>query len=165
MSSLYDLVGERLALQNKLESLDFDAETIADTLEGDSLAIQSKIEDYAYVITNMESNATSLSAEIKRLQAREKAFHARVQSIKDWLMMNMQAAEITKISSAYFTIALQNNPVSVVIENEALISDRYKTLPAPPVPQISKTLIKDAIERGEIVIGAHLEKKQRVVIK
>ncbi len=43
MSTLFELVGERLALQNKLEELNFDEQTIADTLEGDSLAIQKKI--------------------------------------------------------------------------------------------------------------------------
>src|SRR3990167_6669547 len=74
MSSLYELIGERLALQNKLQEQDFDEQTILDTLEGDSVAIQKKIEDYCYVIRNMESLPAELKAEEQRLAIRRKVW-------------------------------------------------------------------------------------------
>lgn len=165
MSSLYELVGDRLALQNKLEELDFDAETIADTLEGDSLAIQAKIESYAFVIRNMEALPDAIKAEEKRLAERRKAIEKRVESIKEWLFVNMQTAGISKIESPVFTISLQNNPVSVVIDDESIIPADYFVQPEPPVPALSKALIKQAIADGYTVAGAHLEQKQRLVIK
>jgi Siphovirus Gp157 len=165
MSSLYELVGDRLALQNKLEELDFDAETIADTLEGDSLAIQAKIESYAFVIRNMEALPDVIKAEEKRLAERRKAIEKRVESIKDWLFVNMQTAGISKIESPVFTISLQNNPASVVIDDESLIPADYFVQPDPPAPSLSKALIKQAIADGYTVAGAHVEQKQRLVIK
>ena len=165
MSSLYELVVDRLALQNKLEELDFDAETIADTLEGDSLAIQAKIESYAFVIRNMEALPDVIKAEEKRLAERRKAIEKRVESIKDWLFVNMQTAGISKIESPVFTISLQNNPASVVIDDESLIPADYFVQPDPPAPSLSKALIKQAIADGYTVAGAHVEQKQRLVIK
>ena len=53
--SLYQLTGDRLALRNKLESMDFDTETIQDTLEAESTEIQLKIESYGFVIKEMEA--------------------------------------------------------------------------------------------------------------
>ena len=165
MTSLYNLVGERLALQNKLEELDFDQQTILDTLEGDSVAIQAKIEDYAFIIRNMESLPEQMKAEEKRLSDRRKAIENRVQRIKDWLLVNMQQAGITKIESPVFTVALQNNPASVIIDDESLIDDGFKRMPDPLPLVVDKKLIKMAIDAGQEVNGAHIEVKQRLVIK
>lgn len=165
MTTLYDLVGERLALQNKLEELNFDEVTIADTLEGESTAIQQKIEDYAYVIRNMEALPEQIKAEEKRLADRRKAIEKRVEHIKNWLLVNMQQAGITKIESPVFTVALQNNPASVIIDDESLIDDGFKRLPEPLPLVVDKKLIKMAIDAGQEVPGAHIEVKQRLVIK
>lgn len=165
MSSLYQLVGERLALQNKLEALDFDVDTIADTLEGDSLAIQSKIETYAYIITNMEALPCAMKEEEKRLADRRKAVEKRIENIKNWLLINMQHANINKITTPVFTIALQSNPASVIVDDETLIPADFFIQPAPTPPALDKAMIKRAIYSGLDVPGARLEFKQRIVIK
>lgn len=165
MTSLYNLVGERLALQNKLEALDFDADTIADTLEGDSLSIQNKIESYCYVITNMEALPSAMKEEEKRLADRRKAVEKRIENIKNWLLINMQHAGISRIESPVFTVALQNNPASVIIDDEELVPKDYFNQPVTPPPSLDKTLVKKAIADGFAVPGARLEVKQRLVIK
>lgn len=165
MPSLYELTGERLALKNKLEGLDFDVETIADTLEGDSTALQVKIESYGFVIREMESFADMIKLERDRLDKRLKVHESKVGHIKDWLMQNMLACEIIKIECAAFTISLQNNPASVVIDAESLIPEGYMRLPEP-IPLVpNKKLIGDAIKSGLTVDGAHLEQTKRLVIK
>jgi hypothetical protein len=165
MSSLYELVGERLALQRKLEDLNFDEITIEDTLFGESTAIQAKVEDYAFVIRNLEALPEAIKAEEKRLADRRKAIEKRVEHIKNWLLVNMQQAGITKIESPVFTVALQNNPASVIIDDESLIDDGFKRLPEPLPLVVDKKLIKDAIDAGQVVEGAHIEVKQRLVIR
>jgi len=165
MTSLYNLVGERLALQNKLESLDLDAGVIADTLEGDSPAIQAKIESYCYVILNMETIPDAIEAEEKRLAERRKAYKKRIESIKEWLRTNMQMAGISKIESPVFTVALQNNPPAVVIDDASLIPADYMRAPDAPPPAPDKALIKQAINDGFEVAGARLQTIQRLVIK
>lgn len=165
MSSLRELVGNRLALQHQLESMDFDEVTIADTLEGDSPAILAKVEDYCYVLRNMDSMVLAVIDEKKRMAEREKLMQARIDRIKEWLLINMQVAGISKLESPIFTISLQNNPASVVIDDESLIPADYFVQPDPPAPSLSKALIKQAIADGYTVAGAHIEQKQRLVIK
>ena len=118
-------------------------------------------------LKNEVANIDMLNNAIKELQARSKAMQARHDSLKDYLLVNMQANGITEISAPDFTFTakLQHNPISVVIDDENLIEDCYKVMPPPPVAQVSKTLIKEAIQGGDVVPGAHLESKMRVVIK
>jgi hypothetical protein len=77
----------------------------------------------------------------------------------------MQQAGISKIESPVFTVALQNTPASVIIDDESLIDDGFKRLPEPLPLVVDKKLIKAAIDAGQVVEGAHIEVKQRLVIK
>ena len=165
MSSLYELTGERLALQHKLESMELDEVTIADTLEGNSTELEAKITNYGFVIRNMESFAELMKAEEVRMADRRKAHEKRVANIKAWLLQNMQACGIQKIECPAFSITLKNNPASVVVYDEALIPDGYKKLPEPPPMTPNKTMIAAAIKSGIDVPGCHLEQRQRIEIK
>ncbi len=60
------------------------------------------------------------------------------------------------------TLAIQDNPPSVVVENEFILPAQY--LKQPP-PVVDKVAIKAAIKAGVIVPGAHLAQSQRLVIK
>lgn len=163
--SLYELTAQRLALQNKLLELDFDAETIADTLEGESTALQAKIEDYGFVIRNMEAFGDSIKAEEKRLSDRRKAHELKVEKIKAWLLTNMQACGITKIECPAFAVSVRTNPPRVVLDNEQAIPEKYLVVPDLPPPAPDKKAIAAALKNGESVDGCHLEQSQRIEIK
>lgn len=165
MATLRELTSERLALKNQLEVLDFDSETILDTLEGDSAALEDKIQDYGFVITEMDSFTDAIRAERDRLDKRLKVHESRVGHIKAWLLKNMQVCGISKIECPAFTIAVQNNPPSVVIDAESQIPADYMRQPETPPPAPDKALIKKAISEGFEVLGAHMAQSQRLVIK
>lgn len=165
MTTLRELTTARLALKSQLEVLDLDRETILDTLEGESSAIEAKIQDYGFVILEMDSFADAIKAERDRLDKRLKIAESRVGHIKDWLKVNMAACGISKIECPAFTVALQNNPQSVVIDAENLIPEGYMRLPDPPPPAPDKALIKKAISEGFEVPGAHLAQSLRLVIR
>ena len=165
MPTLHDLTSERLALQRKLEELDFDQQTITDTLEGESTALQEKVESYGYVIKNMESFVESIKAEEDRIAKRRKIYESRVGHIKEWLKTNMIACGITKIECPAFTIAVKQNPPSVVIDMESQIPEGYMRLPEPLPWVANKKLIAEAIKAGMDVPGCRLVQTQRVEIK
>ena len=167
MSNLYELTGQRLALQSKLEAMNFDEETIADTLEGESTEIQTKIENYGFVIRNMEAFGDAIKAEESRLAVRRLAYEKRVDSIKSYLLDNMQACKITKIECPAFTIAVQANPVAVDVLDEAAIPAKYISTPEPkpPVPAPDKNAIKAALKEGKIIPGCALKQSMKLVIK
>lgn len=167
MSSLYELVGKRLDLQKKLEELNFDDETIADSLEGDSTELQAKIEDYGFVIRNLEAFGDAIKAEETRLFERRKAHEKRVENIKSWLLHNMQACGITKIECPAFTISVKTNPPSVDVLHECDIPAAYMRTPEIKLPEAApdKKLIMDALKAGLSVPGCAIKQSTKLVIK
>lgn len=162
--NLFELTAERRALQNKLQEMNFDDETIADTLEGESGELTAKIENYGIVIRNMEAFTEVMKAEEKRMSDRRKAQEAKIERIKHWLLTNMQACEITKIECPAFTIALRNNPPKVIVDDENAIPAGYFVIPDPLPPQLDKKALATALKAGDIP-GAHLEQGVRLEIK
>lgn len=165
MPTLYDLTAERLTLKNQLEVLDFDEQTIADTLEGNSTELAAKIENYGFVVREMESFNDAIRMERDRLDKRLKIRESNVGHIKEWLLKNMIACSMTKIECPAFTIAVQKNPPSVVIDAESLIPEKYWAQPEAPPKRIDKASISNAIKSGEIIDGVHLESSTRLSIK
>lgn len=166
MSSLYELTGQRLALQQQLEELNLDTDTITDTLEGESAELEAKIADYGFVIKNIEAFGEAIKAEEVRLQARRKAQEAKIDHIKHWLLTNMQACGLSKIEHPAFTVSIKSNPAKVIVDNEGQIPQEYfKQIIIEPTWQLEKKDVSDAIKAGKEVSGAHLETGYRIEIK
>lgn len=167
MSSLFALTAERLALQNYLEELDFDIDTINDTLEGESTALEAKIEDYGYVIRNRAAFLASMDAEIERMKSRRDAEASRIAGIEDWLLKNMQACGITKIECAAFSVAVKENPQSVDVLDESAINEWYMYTPTPALvqPRPDKKQILADLKAGKAVTGCALKRTVKLVIK
>ena len=166
MTSLYELTAQLLELSHKLNDLNLDEQTILDTLEGESTEIEAKITDYGYVIRNMEAFTEAIKAEEKRFTERRKLHEAKVEHIKEWLLKNMVACGISKISCPAFDITVKTNPAKVVVDNEGLIPNEYfKEVIVEPVWQLEKKLVSEAIKAGKEVAGAHLENSKRIEIK
>ena len=138
-----------------------------DSFNRSQIALADKQLAVVAYLKNEVANIDMLNNAIKELQARSKAMQSRHDSLKEYLLVNMQANGITEIIANNFTFSakLQKNPPSVVIDDESLIENCYKVMPPPPVAQVSKTLIKEAIQSGEVVAGARLIKTCRLVIK
>jgi len=166
MSSLYELTGQRLELQRKLETLNIDEEVILDTLEGESAELEAKIADYGFVIRNMEAFGDAIKAEETRLTLRRKSQEAKIDHIKAWLLQNMETCGISKIEHPAFTISVKSNPAKVVVDNEGQIPQEYfKQVIVEPTWQLVKKDVADAIKAGKEVTGAHLEQSKRIEIK
>ena len=164
--SLYQLVGDRLDLQNKLQELNFDEQTVLDTLEGEATELEAKIEDYGFVIRNMEAFVGAMKAEEVRMTERRMRQEKKVEHIKEWLLTNMQACGITKIDCPVFSLSIKQNPPKVILDNEGLIPMEYfKEVIVEPIFSLQKKVVADAIKSGIEVPGAHLETGYRIEIK
>jgi hypothetical protein len=127
--------------------------------------LEVKATNVAMFIRNLESLGDQIKQAEAAMSARRKSIETRAESIREYLLSNMQRTGITKIESPYFKIALRNNPPSVVVDDPALIPEKYMRQAPPPPPAPDKKDIKAAIEFGETVPGAHLESKVSVSIK
>jgi aconitase B len=167
MASLYELTKQQLELKTKLQSINFDEETINDTLEGNSSELQEKIENYGFVIRDRLSFVEAMDAEIKRMTERRDAELKRIDHTKEWLLSSMIVLEIDKIECPIFTISVQNNPPSVEIYNDKLIPDCFMKIPEPKpiIPAPDKVKMLKHMKEGWDIDGCKMIQKKRLVIK
>ena len=169
MTSLYVLTSEYNMLAARLADADFDAQTIADTIESsgitDELAV--KAQNIEYIARGALSHNDAIDAEIARLQALKAHREKIAKGLRDYLKENMERAGIEKIECPLFSISIRKNPPSVEITNtdDVPFSFWRTPEPKPPVPAPDKAAIKEALKRGDDVPGARLNQTTRLDIK
>lgn len=155
--TLYELAQEHRALADKLADMELDAETIADTLESESGALEAKATATAMVVRNLESTADAISQAEEQLSKRKRAYMARAESLRQYLKAQMLHAGMKRIDHPLLTLAIKGKAASVLILDEAQIPAEFMAPqpPAPP-PKPSKTLIGAALKAGRDVPGARM---------
>lgn len=116
MSNLYELTWKYKEIQNHLlNDDDYPVELIAADEE-----INSKIENYGFVIRNMESDSDALDAEIKRLMDRKKTTDKAIDRMKEMVMQAMKATDKTKLITPHFkfTVARAGGKTPVKITGD-----------------------------------------------
>lgn len=161
--TLYQISADHRALADRLQDMDLDDQTIADTLEAESGLVERSF-PVAAVIRNMETFAATVKAEADAMADRAKRVQKRADSIKRYLHQCMSLAGVTKIEHPQFTISIRKNPESVQIFEEGLLPPDYlREVPAKYEPD--KTLIKQSLKDGFDVPGAKLVRGESLQIK
>lgn len=163
--TLYQLQGEWLALANKLSDMDMDPQTIADTIEGSDvqMAIEEKVQGYEMVARNIESSCPVIQAEIKRLQALEKAVAARASALRLRVRTVMGDMAIQKISCPLFEIRIQKNPAALDVYDERMVPAEFWSKP-DPFDVLDKDALKKALTAGREIQGARLTRGESLRI-
>lgn len=164
-TSLYVLAAEHRMAAEQLADLDMPEDVVRDTLESISGDLESKAISVAQLVRNLEASVEQIKAAEKAMADRRKAIENRAESVRKHLLDNMVMSGIQKIECPFFKLAVRDNPVAVVIDEAGLIPVSYMTDPPPPPPAPDKKLIKQAIEDGHEVPGAHLARGKRLEIK
>lgn len=163
MATLFDLTGKWLELYDMADDPDMDADMWFDTIEGLDGEIEDKADGYAKVITQLNADATAIKAEEDRLYRRRTTIENRIKNMKSRLQGMMEITGKKKIKTELFSFGIQNNPASVVIDDETMIPGDFLI---PQAPKIDKTAIKDALKAGVDMAGiAHLEQTQSLRIR
>ena len=131
---------------------EIDDETLRDTLEGltdfsDMIAvmIRSAIEDAAM--------AKGLKGLLEELRGRLERLERRADKKRELAQEAMEQGGYEKLTQPDFTASLRQNRASLTIVDEAEIPEDF-WLPQPP--KLSRTLLRDELERGVSVPGALL---------
>ena len=162
---LYELTEQCKEVEASLEESGFDAETVADTLEGMFGEFEDKAIAIAQMIQNHRADAAKIKEAIAGMSARAKRLEDSAEWLSSYLLANMLAIGERKISSPYFVIAAKKNPPSVIVDDEASIPDRFLSYKPAPAPVPNKVAIKAAIAAGEVVAGARLEQSTKLDIR
>lgn len=155
---LYELTG---ALAD-LSSMDMDDEAVKTSLE----CIQGDFNDKAVAIIklseNLSADTSAIDIEIKRLQERKKVIENRKNSLREYLLHNMQAANIQKIECPLFTASLRKGVESVEIIDQSQIPDEFVKVEVVTSPD--KKAIKAALSSGADVPGAALKRGETTIV-
>lgn len=165
--SLYELGTQYKALLDTLAAGDFDAQTIADTIEGTGIIddIEKKVEGYELVARSLEQFTPAIDAEIARLKALKEKRTGAAKLLREKVMEFFLAHGIEKVMAPRFTLALRLNPEAVDVFDERQIPQQFMTVPKVPDPVPNKTAIKAAIKAGQDVPGAKLTRSVRLDVQ
>ena len=162
--NLFEIAQQYRADVARLEEMEVDEQTFADTLEALSGDFDGKVVNVIKFSKNLEATADSIQTAIDAMTTRKKSLMRRSEALRSYVFRNMLTTGISKISCDHFALSIRDNPPAVDIFDLAQLPQDYmREIPATYAPD--KTLIKTAIKDGFVVPGAKLVTSQRLEIK
>jgi hypothetical protein len=161
--NIYQIEKQYLEITQSL--IDADGE-LTPELETELIINQQELEkkgiQYGYVVKSIENDIDVIDAEIKRLTAMKKTLNNSVDRLKNTLLNAMEMFEINELKTPTLKINFRKSE-SIEITDAENLNKRF--IVEKVTSLIDKALIKEAIKKGEIVIGATLLTKNNLQIK
>lgn len=148
MATLYNITNEYKDLLDQMQSAEVDEETIQDTIESTGLKddFKNKIDDYLYVIDELEASNKRINDEIKRLRERVAAQRKNAQRMKDTLTDTMKLLEIQKTRTDKYTVWVQKNPIKLNIQDDSFIPAEFYE---EQEPKLNRKKLTDYLKEDE----------------
>ncbi|EAD1954453.1 siphovirus Gp157 family protein [Listeria monocytogenes] len=159
MATLYSIQGKYQQLLNLAEQLD--PELLKDTLESIDDELETKAENVAFVIKELEGQSLILEKETKRLAERKNTINNNVKRLKQSLFDAMITANKQKIKTNLFTLDIRKNPPSLIVEDESKLLNYLIEQPK----KLDKTKLGDDLKKGIEVPGAKIVQTERLQIR
>ena len=165
MSNLYELSYDYRRAAEFLDQAEDETELnyALDLITELEVALESKVENTAKLIKSFEAEADKFKAEAKRLSDKSTSYANKAKSLKQWIYDSFDQNGIDRIKGDLFTVALQNNPVSLDIQSEDKIPKEYLIEQQPKIDR--RALLKDMKEHGVYVEGVNLKQDKHVRIR
>ena len=130
-----------------------------DKLQALEMERDAKIEGVILWRKDLVAEADAVKAEAKKLYERARAAENKAEQLKSYISyaLNGQKFKTERCAVSY------RKTTSVIIDDPSKIPSNYWK--APSEDWISKTTIKEALESGVTVAGAHQEERQNIIIK
>ena len=165
MANIYELTESIRLLWDLMDQGELDDDVLKDAMMNSQEDLKDKLEGYCKFIRQMESDVDGISAEIKRLQDREAVLKNTIERSKKVMQMAMETAGEKKVKGQIFTISVQANPESVVLD-ESYIENIPPEYLKVKDPEIDKAKLKEDLKNGVNLEGiAHLEQTESLRIK
>jgi len=160
MTKLYELTAQIKELNDMADDPEM-AEAVKDTLESMDMEISEKASNIMGLVANRNADIDAIKNEISRLTARKKQIENFQSGLKDYLKLNMEALDITKINCPLFTITLAKGRDICIIDDVDLLKDEFVKVETTVTP--IKADILNALKSGDDVQGAHIEKSSNSI--
>ena len=137
------------------ENVDLDTlEQALQTVEGE---LDDKVANGIGLIQDLTYHANAMGEEAKRLAARKKAIENKIECLKNYYRDHLQAMGKTKVLTNRGTMSVvkAGGKRPLKIDDESLIPAEFKFV----IAQVDKDALRQALEDGENIQGAHLEER------
>lgn len=151
---LYELTEAFQDIQNMLDD-GVPQEQLEDTLKGLTEDFEEKGKSILFLMRNLSSDVDSLKAEEAWLKEKRGRTERSIDSLKQYLIINMQASGVASIDNGIIKATLRKPSPCLVLTNEDLIPDEFKKI------KVSSTIdkkgllaaLKDGLETEAAEIG------------
>lgn len=159
MASLYRLNNAYTQLQQMIEE---GQEGLEDTLASITDAVEEKLEAYAMVIKNIESDVEGIKSEEKRLAERRRVMENGIKRMKDAMHQAMTSTGERKIKGEKFTFTIQKNPPVLKVVDESLIPKEFFV---EVEPTIDRKSLMARLKAQEVIPGAEISQDESLRIR
>lgn len=132
-----------------------------DTLENALQSIEGELEDKVAngigIIQDLKFHADAMGDESKRLAIRKKAIDNKLDWLKSYYLDHLSKMGKSKVLTSRGTMSIvkAGGKRPLKIDDESLIPPDFKFV----ISQVDKDALRQALESGESVQGAHLEER------
>lgn len=170
MASIYEMTEEFKTLWQLMDDGVLEDDALMGAFEVAREDLADKLEGYCKFLKNLESDIAGLKAEEKRLAERRKVLENTKDRAKGAMLRAMKTAGEKKLPAGSFTVSVQANPPSLILDEQYIenIPEKYIKHPAP---EVDRSALKDALQNGDdetkkALEGiAHLEQYDGIRIK
>lgn len=124
---------------------------------------EKKAVSVACVYRALDSDSARVGREIERLTAIKKRLERERDRIKEGLDAACKTLGVESVKGMYANISYRFSPPAVIVDNPDEIPEEYIRVKVSRTED--KTAIREAIQAGNEVPGAHLERKKNIQIK
>lgn len=157
MAKLYELTGIFL----EIDEMAVDDETKLDTLDSIDWEhdFSEKIENCIKVIRNKNARVEAYKAEIARLDALKKSESKAIEKIEKRISEAMRLTQHDKLDTTLFKVGFRKSKAVVVDEDK--LPKKYQIVSYKP----DKKMIKELLNSGATIRGAHIEERSNLSIR
>lgn len=159
--SLYNITAEHRYLCAMLEESGGElTPEIEEALAINEQSLAVKAEAYAEIIAKYNDLATVAKARKEQMAQAQATAEKIAQRLKARILDAMEEFATPKLESGIYRLSIRKTK-AVVVDDEAILPNNCRVVKTTP----DKKAIKEAIERGEEVRGAHLQENKSLIIK
>lgn len=171
MATLYDLgedlnlIVERIQdlLNDGIDSNDERVQELLEKMVSQEDEWESKAVNVGKFLNQLALDEKQIDAEIERLTKKKKSISSTHSGLHGLLLFQMKSFGKTEIKNPLLNIKIQQNPISVVVKDEAKIPSIYKT--EKTTVTVNKNALKLAHKEGAEIEGVDFIRTEKLSIK
>lgn len=161
--ALFEIADRYRAAFFDLADSDVPDDAIDDTLGAIEGEFTDKALAVAAFVQNLEAEAKAVKDAAKRMADRARVIENKAARLRDYLRRNMEATGIPEIKCPQYGLRVRMNPYRVVIDDETAIDAEF--IREKIIREADKVALKQALQDGKMVAGAHLVRDNRLEIR